>query len=425
MPAETDETRTRRLLAWLGCGLLAGGMPVHEAEEDVRAVAAALGHPRTQVACSPNAITLSLASGEPATLERVEGGLRLDQLAEVSVLQAGLRTRTITVEDALAKMSTLRAQPHRYAHGGLLGGGLLAAVGIALVLAPSWPSVLFAALIAPWTVTLMVFSGRSALVRTLMPFFAAFIAAMIAFLAAGQGLVSSPLWTLVAPIAVLLPGALIVTGLTELAAGSMMAGTARLGYGATQLLLFALGMGAAVVLLRVPPEEIDLTRPLGWWAPVVGVVIVTIAISLMESVSISMVPWLLATILATFLALTAGNALSDAPWLGAFLGATAASLVATVVEFLRPQLPRVIAFLPSFWLLVPGSLGLVSLTRIEVAPDTAIGALGGVVIIVAAIALGIVVGAALARPMRSVARRVGLLPLLRRLPGTRRRLPSD
>nr|WP_281496661.1 threonine/serine exporter family protein [Ornithinimicrobium sp. F0845] len=409
----------------MGCGLLAGGMPVHEAEEDVRAVAAALGHPRTQVACSPNAITLSLASGEPATLERVEGGLRLDQLAEVSVLQAGLRTRTITVEDALAKMSTLRAQPHRYAHGGLLGGGLLAAVGIALVLAPSWPSVLFAALIAPWTVTLMVFSGRSALVRTLMPFFAAFIAAMIAFLAAGQGLVSSPLWTLVAPIAVLLPGALIVTGLTELAAGSMMAGTARLGYGATQLLLFALGMGAAVVLLRVPPEEIDLTRPLGWWAPVVGVVIVTIAISLMESVSISMVPWLLATILATFLALTAGNALSDAPWLGAFLGATAASLVATVVEFLRPQLPRVIAFLPSFWLLVPGSLGLVSLTRIEVAPDTAIGALGGVVIIVAAIALGIVVGAALARPMRSVARRVGLLPLLRRLPGTRRRLPSD
>ena len=210
--AEKAETRTRRLLAWLGCGLLAGGMPVHEAEEDVLEVAETLGYPRAQVACSPNAITLSLASGAPATLERVEGGLRLDQLAEVSVLQAGLRTRTITVEDALAKMATLRAQPHRYAHGGLLGGGLLAAVGIALVLAPSWPSVLFAALIAPWTVTLMVFSGRSALIRTLTPFFAAFIAALIAFLAAEQGLVSSPLWTLVAPIAVLLPGALIVTG---------------------------------------------------------------------------------------------------------------------------------------------------------------------------------------------------------------------
>ena len=427
VPTETTETRDRRLLAWLGCGLLAGGMPVHEVEEDLRDVAGALGYPRAQVACSPTATTLSLTSGGPASIERVEGGVRLDQLAEVSALRTGLRTGTITVADALARMATLRAEPHRYAHGGVLGGVLLSAVGIALVLAPSWPSVLFAALIAPWTVTLMVFSGRSVLVRTLMPFFAAFIAAMIAFLAADQGLVSSPLWTLIAPIAVLLPGALLVTGLTELAAGSMVAGTARLGYGASQLLLFALGLGAAVVLLRVAPEEIDPARPddLGWWAPVVGLVIVTVAISLMESVSVAMVPWLLATILATFLALTAGNALSESGWLGAFLGAAAASLVSTVVEFLRPQLPRVVAFLPSFWLLVPGSLGLVSLTRFEIAPDSAIGALGAVVVIVAAIALGIVVGAALARPLRSVARRVALLPLVRRAPGGHRRQPTD
>jgi len=398
-------------------------MPVHEVEEDVREVAETLGHPRTQVACSPNAISFSLASGEPATLERVEGGLRLDQLAEVSVLQAGLRTRSIGVDDALARMATLRRQPHRYPKGGLLAGGVLSGAGIALVLAPSWPSVFFAAAIAPATVALMLLSPRSSLVRTLTPFFAAFIASVIAFWAAGQGLVDSPLWTMIAPIAVLLPGALLVTGLTELAAGSMLAGTARLGYGTTQLLLFALGLGAAVVLLRVPAERLDPARPdeLGWWAPLLGVFIVTIAISLMESVSFSMVPWLLVTILATFLALRAGNLLSEAPWVGAFLGAAAASLVSTVVEFLRPQVPRVVAFLPSFWLLVPGSIGLVSVTRIEVAPDAAIGAVGGTTVIVAAIALGIVVGASLARPLRSVARRVGVLALLDRLPARRQR----
>src|SRR5699024_7029055 len=193
-----------------------------------------------------------------------------------------------------------------------------------------------------------------------------FLAAVVAFGGAQLGLVSSPLWTMIAPIAVLLPGALIVTGLSELAAGSMMAGTARLGHGTTQLLLFALGLGAAVVLLRVPVSDLDPTRPadLGWWAPLLGLVVVTLAISLMESVPVTMVPWLLVTIVGTFLAMSAGNALSQAPWVGAFLGAAAASLVSTVIEFLRPQLPRVIAFLPSFWLLVPGSLGLVSLTRI-------------------------------------------------------------
>lgn len=426
MTSEDPDVRTRRLLAWLGCGLLAGGMPVHEAEEDVREVAAQLGYPRAQVACSPNATTLALVSGQAATLERVEGGVRLDQLAEVSVLQAGLRTGAVSVEEALARLGTLRSQPHRYPRGGLLAGGILAGVGIALVLVPSWSSMLFAALIAPCTVGLMMLSGRSPLVRTLMPFFAAFIASGVAFLAAGQGLVDAPLWTMIAPIAVLLPGAVIVTGLTELAAGSMMAGTARLGHGTTQLLLFALGLGAAVVLLRVPAEDLDPTRPsgLGWWAPLVGVVVVTVAISLMESVSIAMVPWVLATILATFLALSAGNALSEAPWVGAFLGAAAASLLSTVVEFLRPQVPRVVAFLPSFWLLVPGSLGLVSLSRIQVAPDAAVGAVGGVTVIVAAIALGIVVGASLARPLRSVARRIGQLALLRRLPNSRRRMPA-
>lgn len=426
VPEEPPETQTRRLLAWLGCALLAGGMPVHEVEEDLREVAAGLGHPRAQVACSPTAVTLTLASGEPATFERVEGGVRLDQLAEASVLEAGLRTGTISVAEALERLARLRAQPHRYPRGGLLAGGILAGVGIALVLAPSWPSVLFAALIAPWTVLLMVLARHSTMVRTLIPFFAAFIAALIAFLAAQQGLLESPLWTLVAPIAVLLPGAVIVTGLSELAAGSIVAGTARLGHGTTQLLLFALGLGAAVALLRVPVEDLDTARPgdLGWWGPLVGVVVVTVAISLMESVSISMVPWLLVTILATFLALTAGNAVSDAPWLGAFLGAAAASLTATVVEFLRPQVPRVIAFLPSFWLLVPGSLGLVSLTRVGVEPDAVVSAVGSVTIVVAAIALGIIVGAALARPLRSVARRVGLLSLLRTRPSDGRRVPT-
>lgn len=412
--AADRDTRSRRLLGWLGAGLLAGGMPVHEVEEDVHEAAEALGYRTAQVACSPTGITLALTSGGPATFEQVDGGLRLDQLAEVSAVHAGLRTGETTPEDALAHLATLRQQPHRYALTGLFGGGILSGVGIALVLAPNWPSVLFAALLAPVTILLLVLAGSSRMVQTLMPFFAAFIVASAAFLLASQGLVPAPLWTLVAPIAVILPGATIVTGLTELAAGSMVAGTSRLAHGTTRMLLFALGVGAAVVLWQVPVDQLDPTRPveLGWWAPLLGVVVVTVAISLLESVPVGLAPWLLLTVLATYLAQAAGLNLSGAAWAGAFLGAAAASLVATVVEFLRPQLPRVVAFLPSFWLLVPGSLGLVSVSQVEVAPDAAIGAVGGVTVIITAIALGIVVGASLARPLRAVARRIGLLRLL-------------
>ena len=419
----THPERDRRLLAWLGAGLLAGGIPTHEVEADLRALASTLGHPRAQVACLPRGVWVTLSAGQPSTFEAVEGGLRLEQLADGSALLAGLRAGRLTPDEALASLAMLRSQPHRYRVPGLAAGGVLSGVGIALVLAPAWPSVVFAALLAPVTVVLMLLSGRNRTISTLTPLLAAFVTALVAFSAADAGLVPAPLWTLVAPIAVLLPGATIVTGLIELAAGSMVAGTSRLGHGTVQLLLFAMGVGAAAALLDVPGELLDPTRPveLGWWAPLLGVAVVTLAISLMESLRLALVPWVMVTALATYLGQLLGQTLSDARWAGAFLGALVAILAATVVEFVRPQLPRSVVFLPSFWLLVPGSFGLISVTQLEAGPAVAFSAVIAVTLVIAAIALGIVVGASLAFPLRQAARRVGLLYLLRLLRGSRAR----
>ena len=418
---ETLEERDRRLLAWLGAGLLAGGMPVHEAEEDVREAALALGHPEVEVGCFPTALHVALAPGRAATFEKVDGGLRLDQLADVSAIHAGLRTGRTDADAALEHLASLRGQPHRYPRIGLPLGVILSAAGIALVLAPAWSSLLFAVLLAPVTVVLILLAGRHPTVRTLVPLAAAFATAAAACWAHAQGLVDAPLWTLVAPIAVLLPGATIVTGLTELAAGAMVAGTARLGHGTTQMLLFALGVGGAVALQRVPVEVLQQPRPdaLGWGAPLVGVVLVTVAIALMEALPLRSMPWLLVTVLGTYLGQLLGHELLGARWAGAFVGAVVASLGATLVEFLRPQLPRAVAFLPCFWLLVPGSLGLISVTQIEVGAGAAVQAVVDVTSVIVAIALGVMVGAALARPLRLVARRLGLVHLLRRLPRRR------
>ncbi len=417
----SDPDADRQLLAWLGAGLLAGGMPTQEVEEDVRQAAASLGHPRAQVAALPRGIHVTLSAGRASTFEQVDGGVRLDQLADVSTVLAGLRAGRLSAEEALGRLGTLRALPHRYAVPGLLGGGVLSGAGIALVLAPAWPSVAFAALLAPLTVALMLLGSRSRTVATLTPFIAAFVVALAAFAAADAGLVPAPLWTLVAPIAVLLPGATIVTGLVELAAGSMVAGTSRLAHGTVQLLLFALGVGAALALLGTPVELLDPQRPvaLGWWAPLLGVALVTVAIALLESVPVSLVPWLLVTALATYLAQLLGQTTADTRWAGAFLGALVAILVATLVEFVRPQLPRSVVFLPSFWLLVPGSFGLVTVAQLEVGPGAAFASFVGVTLVVAAIALGVVVGASLASPLRGAARRQGLVHQLRVLRGRR------
>lgn len=422
--AETPDERDRRLLAWLGAGLLAGGMPTHEVEDDLREVAWTLGHPRPQLACSPTGVMLALRSGQPSTFEQVEGGVRLDQLSDVLVLQAALRSGRISPEEGLARLGRLRAQPHRYKLFGTLVGGMLTGIGIGLILAPALGSLLFTLVVAPLTPLFVILGSRTPTLRILTPFLSAFTIAIAAFLAADAGWLSAPLWSLVAPIAVLLPGALIVTGLTELAAGAMVAGSSRLAFGLTQLLLFVLGAGAALVLAGGGDDLLEMTRPtgLGWWAPLVGVAIISTAIALMESVPVRQAPWMIGTVLATFVAQTAMYAVTEGRWAGAFVGAVVAALVATLVEYLRPELPRMVAFLPSFWLLVPGSLGLISLTQLELGAGAAALAVADVVVVVAAIALGVIVGSALAAPMRHVARQLGLPHLLRSFAALRRRV---
>ena len=56
------------------------------------------------------------------------------------------------------------------------------------------------------------------------------------------GWLEGALRTLLPPLAILLPGAVLVTGLSEIAASAMVAGVSRVGYGLVQLLLFALGI---------------------------------------------------------------------------------------------------------------------------------------------------------------------------------------
>ncbi|GMA42293.1 threonine/serine exporter family protein [Mobilicoccus caccae] len=241
---------------------------------------------------------------------------------------------------------------------------------------------------------------------TLTPFLASFVIALAAFGAADLGLITGPLRSLLPPIAVLLPGALIVTGLAELAAGAMTAGTSRLVYGGGQLLLFALGVAGAAWVLKIPATDltIDLVNDIGPWSPFVGVLVLTAGISLMESVPPSLVPWIALMLAVTLSFQIYGQTVVATPWFGALLGATAASFGAALVELYRPRLPRLVVFLPSFWLLVPGSLGVVSVAQLGLESSLAGSTTLQAVSVMCAIALGLLLGTTAAR-MVAVARR--------------------
>ena len=71
-----------------------------------------------------------------------------------------------------------------------------------------------------------------------------------------------------------------------------------------------------------------------------------------------------------------------------------------MVELRRPELPRLVLFLPAFWLLVPGSLGLVGVTELaagrESATDVALGLMG----VAIAISLRLLGGSSVGRALR-------------------------
>ena len=399
-----DEAAARTLLAHLGAALVGAGQPVHEVEDDVAEVSTALGFPDLQIAAAPTGVTLSLFVGSPSTFVANPGSLRLDQASDVREIRHLLVRGRLDAATAQAKLLALRDQPppfdvagqHRLGH--LLHGHR--AHPAANVVERGHRDRRGLAVVA-----LVRLTQRFTRMAALLPVLAAFVVACLVFVAARQGWVEAPLRTLLAPLAVLLPGALLVTAMAELVAGHMVAGTSRLGYGLVQVLLFTLGIAAAAKLFPLDATQLGNVRidQIGWYAAPLGLVLVTLAIGWLESPPLRLLPWIFVVLLAAFFAQVLGQHLGGAVG-GAFLGAMVATLGSYSVELVVPRLARLVVFLPSFWLLVPGSLGVLAATQVAVDPEAHADVLG-VVAIVAALALGLLLGSAIAQAIGGLLRK--------------------
>jgi uncharacterized membrane protein YjjP (DUF1212 family) len=398
---ETSDTETRALLAELGTALIATGQPVQEIEEELAEVATRLGFPGVQTAVGPTGLLVTLAPGAATSYRAAPRGLRLHQSASVRVIRYQLVHGGLTPWAAREQLAEVAQRPVGQPSWLVALAWPVLAVGIALILQPGWANVAAAAVGAVLVLGLVRLAERYAVVTSLLPTLAAFVVSLAVFGAANAGLLEGPLRTVLPPLAVLLPGALVVNGMSELAAGHMQAGSARLTYGLAQLALFALGLLMATGLLRVPTSSLVNLRvdDVGWAGAPVGLLLIGASICLMEGVPLRMQGWVLLVLSLAFGAQLAGQELGSIG-LGGFLGAIAASLGASVVELRRPQLPRLVLFLPAFWLLVPGSLGLVGVTELaagrESATDVALGLLG----VAIAISLGLLVGSSVGRALR-------------------------
>ncbi len=172
----------------------------------------------------------------------------------------------------------------------------------------------------------------------------------------------------VAGLVVLLPGMTFTNGLIELSTRHLASGTARL----SGALVTFLGLGFGVALgtklgawvggwLTMHDVVLHVgNAALPWWAQALGVLIAPLCFTVLLQADGKEAPWIvLASSTAYLTSRFAGQALGEE--LGAFLGALMVSAGSTFVARRRDTTP-IVTIVPGLLILVPGSIGLRSVT---------------------------------------------------------------
>jgi len=403
--AEAPAVETDVLLEFLfrlGQAYLACGEQTAQVELSLRRIAAAYGMRKSRVVAFPTAIFIALhdATGERVTLaEGATYALRLDQMADVFALGSEALGGKLLPRDGLERLSAILRRPARFGLMGTVLGHAVLTVGLAMVLLPTLTNLAMAAVLGTIVGILKLLNRDRALMSVPTPVVAAALVSALVFLGAGYGLPVDPLYLLVPPLVTFLPGAMLTYGMVELAYGDMVSGASRLIAGLVQLVLLAFGLAAGALLVGVGPDyllassTIVATTP---WAPWAGAVVFVFGVALHFSAPRNSVAWLLLVVLIAFAAQRAAGLVFGSSISG-FFGTLVATPLAYLIQLRFKGPPAAVTFLPSFWLLVPGSLGLLSVTRMLSDRTEGVDGMITVVFVVVSIALGTLVGASLYR----------------------------
>ena len=407
----TDRQELRQFLLYLGSGLTAAGEAVNQIEDRLHRVAKAYGAKRARISVLPTYSVVALEPGEAATLEptrQLRGVLRLDQTAALfDILREAERGKLAPREGSARILRIIHRDP-RFSPAVTIGGHMVLTVGICLVLKPTWGDLVLAALFGVLVGVMKRVGARWTSVQMIMPIGAAFVVASITFLLSGQGWADADVRSMVAPLVTFLPGATLTMAVVEISAAQMITGASRLVTGTLQLLLLAFGIVGAAEVVGVPSADELVDVPanlLGWWAPWLGVLLVGFGSYLFHSAPPRSLGWLCLVLYAGWIGQFLGNEVFGG-YLSGFFGAIVMTPVAYLVERLPSGPPALVSFLPAFWLLVPGALGLIGLTEYMGQDAVAglqdlIGTVGSMI----AIALGVLCGYPL---YRSLARSMSL-----------------
>lgn len=349
------------------------GTPAHRLEVDLSMVATRLGL-TAQFFTTPTSIMVGFGTldDQRVHLLRVEPGQpNLGNLAQVSDIIRHVVDGSISPAEGLRQLHAVKAQARRWPTWLVLLAFVLSSGAVACFLRVRLGDVAVASVLGLVTGMISLTTARSEAWRPVTEPAAAFLVTTLAFTADVMAGTGAGYALSLAGLVVLLPGLSFTVALTELSTRHLASGTARLS-GALVVFLslgFGVALGArsgtlighALQSLLDGGSAVWLSRAaLPGWTEWLALIIAPLAFTVLLNAAARDAGWIvLAGCVAYLTSRFAGASMGEE--LGAFLGA----FVITSASNLSARLFRrsaMVTQVPGLLLLVPGSIGFLSVT---------------------------------------------------------------
>ena len=166
-------------------------------------------------------------------------------------------------------------------------------------------------------------------------------------------------------------------------------------YGLSRLVTLAFGLVAGIAVVG-PISPHPATDQLGWWAPLVGVLLTALGYTLFSGAPKGSLPWFILVLFLVLLAQRIGSQLLS-PELSGFVGALIIIPLTRAIELVPKGPSSAVTMLPALWILVPGALGFIGISEAATDEGSGLDSLVNMGLAMFAISLGVLVGSGIVR----------------------------
>ncbi len=390
----------------LGKALIAAGISVVDITSILERVASAY-KVKAEILIFPTVLLVKIGETESTRLtasNQKPNLIPLNQVSEIYQLIYQAENAEISPEEGKNRIKQILTEKHHFGPIGIIIGYTLFSIGIGMLMQFSPKQILISGIFGVIVAFLILFGENRSKLSLLLPVIAAMVVSSLFFWGMKAGFIEGTFIILIPALAYFLPGATLTTGMFELASGEIISGASRVVSGAAILLLLLFGLIVGLEIAGLPLQQLMFLNPPGtslWWIRYVGVLAFGVGMYLFMSIQRREMPWIILILYIAFIGEQVGNHFVGG-FFGGFLGSLLMAVSGTITERRNHGTPSFISILPAFWILVPGSLGFISLATL-VGQNYPAAITNGLLVImtIVAISLGLLVGAVITEPLKT------------------------